>query len=158
MPIFNNLKALETHLKAKINETLMDDVAAAVRKVEQSQIQKTVYDATKPRGYDRRKESGGLVDPDNITAELSGDGVLKIRNVTKPNMEYETSMEYDDDLPSLIEYGDGYDGMEYDYDRSDGTDYEYKNPRPFTENTRNELIKTKQHIIALQKGLNRRGI
>jgi hypothetical protein len=158
MPAFKSLKDLEKHLKTAINEVLKNEAAHAVKKVEQQNIQETVYNSTEPRVYYRRGYNHGLIDERNMKSELIEDGVLEVVNITRPNKSYKNSLPVTADLPELIEYGDGYNNMNYSWRRSDGTDYEYKQPRPFTENTINELWLNEEHKEALKRGLEKKGI
>ena len=140
-------------MKPRIDKALKDDVAHAVIKVEQRNIEKAVYGATAPRVYERRKYAGGLIAESSFKADLVGDGELLVRNAAGPNKRYKNSLPVTADLPALIEYGDGYDDMRYNWKRADGTEWEYRQPRPFTKNAADELRAKKQHVAALKHGL-----
>ena len=158
MPAFKNMNSLNSFLLTAVSEVLEKDAARAVKKVERRNIEQTVYDATKPRVYKRRGHDWGLADERNMKSEILQDGVLRITNVTKPNKKYKDSLPVTADLPELIEYGDGHNNMNYTWSRSDGTDHEFKDARPFTKNTAEELKSQKQHITALKHGLKNRKI
>jgi len=158
MPTFKSFDEISAYLQPRINRALKENVARAVVKVEQRNIELTVYGATDPRVYKRRKYNFGIISEKNIVSVLTEDGTLAVRNVTGPNKTYRKSLPVSADLPALIEYGDGFDDMHYTWRRADGTEWEYRQPRPFTEKTADELDKKGQHILALKQGLKAQGI
>lgn len=156
MTIQDALRKVNRQLMPKINNALSREVFATVRDAEISAIEKEVYD---PQEYRRRMASGGLADPDNIVIEggAATGGRLSVINVTPLNpvgFKNRRSVTTDKDLPSLVEYGDGYRGYHYDF-ASDG---DYMGPRPFTAKAAENLKKSGDHVKALKDGLRRQGI
>lgn len=164
MPTFKNLEEMAKYLaKNQIKKALENEVAEKVRDLEQLNIDSQVYerynivDGTQqePYIYQRRYDDGGLRDRKNMTAatkETSNGVQLSVENVTKGK---------DDNfvIAGLIEYGDGFDGMNYTYkENRDGTSYQYLNSRPFTKSTIQELKETGEHVKALAEGLKKQDI
>lgn len=159
MTIQDAFKKVNRQLMPKINNALSKEVFATVRDAEVASIEKEVYEVYDPQEYRRRMAAGGLADPDNIVIEggVATGGRLSVINVTPPNpggCKNRRSVTTDKDLPSLVEYGDGYHGYHYDFS-SDG---DYMRPRPFTEKTAENLKKSGAHVKALKDGLRRQGI
>jgi hypothetical protein len=153
------LSQLKQELNSRIQATLLDEVATAVRKVEAESIETYVYDVYEPKEYERRRFDGGLQDPKNMIAEINHNAnggqnlnTLEIFNVTTG--KYEPN-KY---IAGLVEYGDGYGGMRYQPFWGDANTYPYKNPRPFTRGTIAFLSLEKQHVKALKQGLSKRGL
>lgn len=155
-------------IQSAINNTLENEVFEEVKETELRHIQTDVYGVYKPKDYFRRGANTGMLDPNNIVImDESGNssvsnGNLSVVNITPPKAytpDGEASI--NKDLPELIEYGheDYLDktptGRGYDYPF--GKDTAFLEPRPFTENTIDELQTTKAHIVALKKGLSSKG-
>ena len=158
MASFKNLKDLIKYATEKVNESLGDEVASMVKDKQQEHINDDVYmqynvvdgQRKEPYRYERRYFEGGLIDRDNIVAEVK-DGTLTVTNVTEGKDGL-------DNLAKLIEYGDGQGGQyNYKYNRDDTQD-QYLSPRPFIENTRKEIAEKALHKKALIEGLKKRGI
>lgn len=159
MTLQDALKKVNGQLMPKINNALYKEVFAKVRDAEVSAIEKEVYEVYDPQGYRRRMASGGLSDPKNIVIEggAATGGRLSVVNVTPPNpggCKDRKFVTTDKDLPSLVEYGDGYRGYHYDF-ASDGA---YMGPRPFTETAAENLKKSGAHVKALKDGLRQQGV
>lgn len=159
MTLQDALKKVNGQLTPKINNALSKEVFAKVRDAEVSTIKKEVYEVYDPQRYRRRMASGGLSDPKNIVIEggAATGGKLSVINVTPSNpggCKNRKFVTTDKDLPSLVEYGDGYQGYHYDF-ASDGA---YMGPRPFTETAAENLKKSGAHVKALKDGLRRQGI
>lgn len=159
MTLQDALKKVNGQLMPKINNALSKEVFAKVRDVEASAIEKEVYEVYDPQEYYRRMASGGLADPKNIVVEggVATGGRLSVINMTPPNpggCANRRLVTTDKDLPSLVEYGDGYHGYHYDCP-SDG---DYMGPRPFTETAAENLKKSGAHIKVLKDGLRRQGV
>lgn len=150
--VVNNFNALTKEIQKRIDKSLKNEVFEEIRDVEQKNIDEYVYDVYQPKIYKRRETNGGLIDDKNIVGELIKSGELEVTNVTKPNSDYNGTT--NKDLPYLIENGLGEKGYKYDYP----ADLPYVYPRPFTEKTKEELIKTKKHVKALEKGLKNNGL
>lgn len=159
MTLQDALKKVNRQLMPKINNALSKEVFAEIRDAEVSTIEKEVYEVYDPQEYRRRMASGGLADPKNIVIDggVATGGRLAVVNMTPPNpggCKNRRSVTTDKDLPSLVEYGDGYHGYRYDF-ASDGA---YMGPRPFTETAAEDLKKSGAHVKALKDGLRRQGI
>ena len=154
---FKSLKDLEKYLQQQVNKSLEKNVTPVVKKIMIEQIEDTVYSAYSPSEYKRRGQDEGLADPENIGGVMVGN-TLEIINATAANpdiyihgVKYE-SINADDYLTPIIEYGQGYEF------HSDDGDSGYEQPRPFIENSRETLRQTKVHVKALKKGLRESGI
>lgn len=154
MPKFTNTKSLLAYLQSAIDDVLTEDVFPVVREKEVDTIMDVVYSQPTSGYYRRRGEYEGIGDPYNI--EIRGDvaknGILSVVNVTVPNPYLNGSnanggyASQNKDLPSVIEYGRG-----YDY---------WKKPkkRPFTAKTIERLKESDEVRTALKNGLKSRGI
>jgi hypothetical protein len=164
MAAFKNLKDLEKFLNQKIKKAMENEVAEKVRDIQQEKIDEEVYDVynvvggshQEPYVYERRCDQGGLRDRRNMVADVkeSNNGVeLSVENITKAKDQSDIN------LVGLIEYGDDSQYGYYEYKTNrDGTSWQYRQPRPFLQETRNHLSKTGEHVEALKKGLKRQGI
>jgi hypothetical protein len=164
MPEFSTLKQLEAYINKQMRDVLQNEVAEKVKDVEQRNIQDEVYEGYvtsqaggQPYIYQRRRTNGGLQDKKNMKSKVknlgSGQGVeLSVENVAKGK---------DDKfrLDTLIEYGDGTDGKEYEYKTNrDGTADQYLRGRPFTNETVKELESSNEHVHVFKNGMKSRGI
>jgi len=147
-----NLSELRKYIEKCIEDSLKNEVFEAIKNIELKHVKEDVLSVYSPKEYQRRSH-GGIDDKNNITHEKLKNGVLKVKNITKFNSEYETE-NAGLGLPLLIEYGHGESGYFYDYASSD----DFTNPRPFTENTIQEIKDSKQHIDAFKQGLKRNKI
>lgn len=166
---------MKRHIEQQVAKTLGAEVADVVRDVQKEAIQKVVYDVyPQTVKYDRRKENGGLADEDNMAAFIKGT-TLTIRNITRPNEEYDvfgdaatsyTSQFAEDgcersyvyDLPALVEYGDSGVVGGYTHKHSSmPSGPTFLEPRPFVAQTRKELRQHKYHVNALAYGLTKAG-
>lgn len=154
MPTFSSLQDLTRYVQDNINEVLEDEVLNAVRTAMLRHVEADVYDKYSPREYVRRREDGGLSDPDNIVSDLASDGVVWIGNSAEFSQD-PPSDNYGWELSGLIEFGDGWDEYYYEHPKPNAA---FLKPRPFISNTRRELKSTKPHIAAMKKGLQSRGI
>lgn len=158
MPSFNSLSDLEKYIRGAIKNSLKNEVFETVRDVEQQHIDDDVYGVYKPAMYKRRKTDRGLIADDSIKKTMIGDDTLQVTNIAKPNpIGYPQSQvtTKGKNLAMLVEGGDGASGF-YDFPSDD--EDAYMNPRPFTQNTIEELATTGKHIKALQDGLKRNKI
>lgn len=173
---FNNVEDLERYLNSSLVNALQNDVYETVKEVQQKNIQAEVYDKyhinedgelTEPFYYKRRYKDGGLISDENIVPVITSDNnqvELIVENRTKgaqrkndfDNSSGNLNGEY---IAELIEYGDGYNGLEYDYKNNrDNTGWQYLRPRPFIEKTVEELQRTNLHTKALKRALKKSGI
>lgn len=163
MPEFDKVSELMKYVQKEIADSLEKDVVPEIKNIEREEIQKVVYDAYNnlgtvridPYEYQRRMDHGGLSDPNNMieVVEIVGNEViLSVANKTKgqDNPSYY--------IAELVEYGDGYNGMEYDYKQNrDNTAYQYLNPRPFTAETVKRLESQGIHMQKLIDSLKGKG-
>lgn len=159
MDLATTLKELFAQIEQKINDTLQDEVKDKIKEFELKHIESDVYDKYEPKMYSRRRENDGLLDGENIKGELVSNGVLVVTNETMANPDLpngrqsKNSGEY---LTPIIESGQGYN--DNFPDTGDYLGRYYKVPRPFIENTRQELKSSKAHKTALMVGLKKRGV
>lgn len=154
MPRFRNTGRLFSYIRGAIDDTLSQEVFAVVQETEIDAIMEVVYSTSTSGYYRRRGDAEGMGDPYNI--EIVGgyaqNGILSVVNVTVPNPylngwnESGGYASQNKNLPEVIEYGKG-----YDY---------WKKPkkRPFTAKTIERLQESGEHVKALKKGLEFRGI
>lgn len=149
MAVHKGFKLLEKEIRKLINETLDDDVATTVKDVNSQEVEKTVYSAGDPIIYQRRDArfgTGSLGDPNEMNHTVRN-GVLKVTNDAEPYYsDSENGLNNNWSLAENIEWGYG--------DRENW----YNQPRPFTENTKEELLSSKKHIEAMKRGLKKRGV
>lgn len=162
MATVNSINELKKYLNKYIQEVLDENVAPVVKNKEQEKVITEVYDKYSPSTpdgepfkYERRGWNGGLADQKNMKHQVknTANGVeLSVENVTKGKDENFR-------LDTLIEYGDGTDGKEYEYKTNrDGTAYQYLQGRPFTKSTIEELEQSGEHIQAFVRGMKGKGI
>ena len=156
MPDFKDMKTLMNYVQKKVDLSLQNEVFKAVRDVEIEHIESDVYaEYPNPIDYERRKDDGGLTDLDNYECVVNN-GTMYMTNTTNSNDEYGTEKE---NLIGLIEYGDNRGYGRYDFPEEEkkrkNKRYKYLKPRPFIQNTREDLEENKQHLFALKKGLNK---
>lgn len=163
---FNNIREFEQYFNknmiSAMKDVMLNDVGHIVKVVEQRNIVEEVYlkytpdsPLRQPWIYKRRRQDGGLMDMRNMLATVTDvpNGVLlSVENLTRG---YNQTMLLD----TLIEYGDGYGGKEYDYkENRDDTAWQYLRARPFTKATIQELRETKGHVTAFRQGMEEYGI
>jgi hypothetical protein len=157
---FKNLEELIKHLNIQMRDVMNNEMAQMVKKKESESVVKNVYEAYQPDNgepfvYERRKTNGGLADERNMKHKVKNvvNGVeLSVENKTKGK---------DDNfqLDTLIEYGDGTDGKEYDYKTNRiSTQDEYLRGRPFTEKTEEAILQSDEHVKIMRNGLKAKGI
>ena len=144
---YDDVDELLRDIKSDIQDTLLDEVLDEVKRIEIEHVRDDVFGVYKPSIYERRN-SGGIDDPDNIVGELY-DMRLEIDNITQFNTGYGTfNKGYN--LSELINDGSRLEGYFYDYPG------EFNNPRPFIDNTIDDIERTDDVENALAKGLKRR--
>lgn len=150
---YSSIDALLADVQKDINQTLQNEVMDAVRDVELKHIKRDVLDAYTPTVYERRTDSG-IEDPNNIVGTVK-DNKLTVDNVTTFNDGYLTQ-NHGVGLAYMINEG-GNSKHDYEYGfRS--VEAPYAKPRPFIDNTIEELDKTEVIEDALAKGLKKYGI
>jgi hypothetical protein len=157
---FKNLTELNKYLNQQMREVMENEMAAMVKKKESESVEKNVYEAYQPENgkpfvYERRKTNEGLADERNMKHKVKNikDGVeLSVENTTK-------GKDQNFRLDTLIEYGDGTDGKEYQYKTNRlNTADEYLRDRPFTEKTEESIAQSNEHVEVMKNSLKSRGI
>ena len=151
--ICKNLKELEKELYKRINIALDTDVTDIVKDVMTDHIIQDVYEAYEPTVYQRRYTNGGLLDPDNIIATLGNNGEMLVQNVAMGNEYYYIpsikrsfrSANADKFISPIIEYGIDYDVVGVF-------------PRPFMQNTHDDLEQNHYHTQAMKQSLKKQGL
>lgn len=167
----SSIKELEALLKKKINSVLQTDVANLVKKKEQQHAYEDVYGAYTSLSrcvmrYRRRGEGGGIVDMSNMKV-YPGDMQVEISNETHFNPAFGAHTEccrpfigpenHGNELALLIEQGDGGGGYIYNYPFPNGFG-DFTPPRPFIQNTREELKNTPDLRKCIVNGLRLLGV
>ena len=134
--VVSDLGALKELLKTVVNEALEYDVAPEVQIMLSENAQRDVYDAYKPFVYGR---SYSLTDGAAETYDVKSSGDMKVEvSVNHP-------------YGKLIEYGDGVDGMHYDYPYNrNNTEDQFLRPRPFYRHTKEQLENGKYKELMAQ--------
>lgn len=153
MSSFSSFRDLINYVQRKIDDVLINEVTNEVKRVELKHIAEDVMQVYIPKQYERR-DTGGIEDPDNINGELVRPGTLEVKNTTTFSPDPESN-NFGTGLVGLIEHGDGWNGHRYEYGNNNA---EYKGPRPFVQNTKNDLKNNSKHIEALKKGLKKHNI
>lgn len=144
---YNDVDALLKDLKSDIEDTLMDEVLAKVRDIELKHIEDDVLSVYSPQIY-KRRAFGGIDDSDNVVGTVK-DMQLIVDNITPFNEEYGT-YNHGIELADLINAGEKRSGYYYDFDG------DFTQPRPFIDNTIDEIEQTDNVEKALAKGLKKR--
>ena len=167
--ICKNLKELEKELYKRINTALDTEVADTVKEVMTDHIVQDVYDKYHPKMYMRRyNQSGnainspfddtdntGLLDPNNIVSTIDGEGGLLVENITLGSKYYfyggerRISDNAGEPIVGVIETGQGYDIGGWAYDGV---------PRPFIQNTHDDLKQNHYHTEAMKRSLKKQGL
>ncbi len=145
--LYDDVEELLKSLEADIEDTLMHEVLDEVKEIELRHVEDDVFDVYKPKIYERR-DSGGINDPDNIVGTVQN-MELEVENITPFASGYGT-WNRGIGLTELINDGNSTSGYFYDYPG------EFNQPRPFLDNTIEEIERTDDVEDALAKGLNKR--
>lgn len=130
----SNLNELKKYVDSKVKKTLINEVAPHVKERLQDHVDSDVY-IYEPKKYHR---TGQLRDEIDIVETEVGVKVFPTRS------------EYDRNIPEIIETGKGYMYSGYGYD--------YEHPRPFAQNTKEELKKKRTHVVKMKQGLQKQGL
>lgn len=144
---YDEIEELLKDIKSDIQDTLCDEVLDEVKRIELEHVRDDVFSVYLPKIY-RRRNSGGIDDPDNIVGELY-DMRLEVDNDTRFNDDYGT-YNHGIGLADLINDGNSTHSYFYDYPG------EFNSPRPFIDNTIDEIERTNDVEEALAKGLKKR--
>ena len=145
--LYDDVEELLKSLEADIEDTLMHEVLDEVKEIELRHVEEDVFDVYKPKIYERR-DSGGIDDPDNIVGTVQN-MELEVENITPFASGYGT-WNRGVGLTELINEGNSTSGYFYDYPG------EFNQPRPFLDNTIEEIERTDDVEDALARGLNKR--
>lgn len=145
--LYDDVEELLKSLEADIEDTLMHEVLDEVKEIELRHVEDDVFDVYKPKIYERR-DSGGINDPDNIVGTVQN-MELEVENITPFASGYGT-WNRGIGLTELINDGNSTSGYFYDYPG------EFNQPRPFLDNTIEEIERTDDVEDALARGLNKR--
>ena len=136
-------------MRLDIEDTLSKEVFDEVRQIEMEHIHHDVLNIYHPKLYERRG-IGGIDDPRNIIGTVK-DMVLTVDNVTEFNTKGFT-WNKGNNLADLINEGEGgVSHLYYDYPGK------FTRPRPFLDNTQEEIDRTNRVDRALEKGMKKRG-
>ena len=141
---YDDIEELYADLLNEIKNTVADEIAKEMKKIEQKVIDRNVYSAFNPKVYERRKDGGGLRSESNMVADIStdSDGVtIEVKNMTTGNERYNDYCA--GEIQPLIESGS------YTWN---GT---MPPPRPFIDDTQKEVDKKIDKIV--EDALNKLG-
>lgn len=145
--LYDDVEELLKSLEADIEDTLMHEVLDEVKEIELRHVEEDVFDVYKPKIYERR-DSGGIDDPDNIVGTIQN-MEMEVENIAPFASGYGT-WNRGVGLTELINNGNSTSGYFYDYPG------EFNQPRPFLDNTIEEIERTDDVENALARGLNKR--
>lgn len=132
-----DLKNFLAQFQESIGKALSNNVAKVTKETMSRHVKDDVYKVyPDPTMY---KRTGELANVDNIECNLINDSTLVVENVRSDG---------DRNVAEIVETGKGY-----------MYDFRYSNvPRPFIENTREDLRSTGAHVDALVRGMKQQGI
>lgn len=145
--IYDDVDSLLKDLKSDIEDALACEVLDKVKEIEIRHVKEDVFSVYSPSIYERRS-TDGLDDPQNIVGEVR-DMQLEVDNITEFNNDYGT-YNHGIGLADLINDGERRSGFYYDYPGA------FENPRPFIDNTIEEIERTSSVEDALAEGLKKR--
>ena len=146
---YDDIEELLKDVRLDIEDTLSKEVFDEVRQIEMEHIHSDVLNSYHPKVYERRS-TGGIDDPRNIVGTVN-DMTLTVDNVTSFNSGYST-YNSGNNLADLINEGSGgASHLYYDYLGA------FEAPRPFLDNTQEEIDRTNRVDRALEKGMKKRG-
>jgi hypothetical protein len=161
MPKVNSIAEALKLVRENVQSTLFEEVAQTIKEVEIKHVNEDVY-SREPSGiYNRRYSHGGIGDIANLEQYVehgANSDTLGISNNTKFNpyingvngdLGFSRNSGYG--LEGLIEHGDGWNGITYDWAEGEPA-------RPFIQNSINDLKASKEHVRALAEGLRKRGL
>ena len=131
MRILSNLAEILASIKIKTQDTLNNEIADKIKETEVKKAEEDVYSVYSPKVY---KRSYGLKNIDYMDVSQYGEVGIEVSN--------------NEGHADIVESGDGY---QYDF--------EYNGvPRPFQQNTIDELMENGEINKMLINGLRKRGI
>ena len=137
MAEIKSLQDLEKEVNKRINRCLRDDIAPLIKHEIQKSVDENVYEVYDPIIYERRKEEGGLMDVQNMTAIYEDCGVDVYNDASAVGKNF-------DPLDEKIEYGYGY------------MDKAYNVGRPFMDKAQDNVNSRADEIVRLlSKAINK---
>lgn len=127
-------------LKKDISVVAKDYVEPLLKDITYESIQRYVYDVYTPKVYKRRADSNAFGSITSLKTETKGTytTVVKVENIARgKNGRHKR-------LDAIIETGVGYD-------------FNFSMPRPWALRTEQRLLKSGEHLKALEKGLKSKG-
>ena len=103
---YDDIEELYADLLNEIKNTVADEIAKEMKKIEQEVIDRNVYSVFSPKVYERRKDDGGLRSEDNMVEGISIDGdsvIVEVENMTTGNERYNDY--WKGEIQPLIESG-----------------------------------------------------
>ncbi|MBP1559841.1 MAG: hypothetical protein J6C96_01165 [Oscillospiraceae bacterium] len=132
---FKNLDSLFKHIQKQVQDTMVNEVADAVKDNMAEAVQTSVYDVYSPMYYKRRMQNGGLIDKDNMEVTETPDGII-VRDVAPLD-----NGRRDFSLDEIIVNGLGNQPFS----------------RDFYSQCKENLEQNNDHVEALKQGLKKRG-
>lgn len=145
---FKEWDDLMNDIKSDIDDVLSEEVFDEVWDIEIEHIQLDVFNQYTPEIYERRN-TNGIDDPRNIVG-YEKNMHLSVVNEAQFNDGYGT-YNHGYGLPQLINDGNSRNGFFYDYPGV------FNAPRPFIDNAKYEVERSKRVDDAFEKGMKRRG-
>ena len=133
---YDDIEELYADLLNEIKNTVAEEIAKEMKKIEQEVIDRNVYSAFSPKVYERRKDDGGLRSEDNMVEGISIDGdsvIIEVENMTTGNERYNDY--WKGEIQPLIESG------------SYMWNGKMPPPRPFIDDTQREVDKRIDKIV-----------
>ncbi|WP_142385269.1 hypothetical protein [Bacillus sp. UMB0728] len=137
------MKELEKFLNQTIQDSLKTDVSKKIVKVAEDRVQKDVYNVYTPKEYTR---SGELKKSFEVKEIPNG---IEIENTRKDGNR---------EIDEIIEYGHDKSAQGYEYPAYYPGGDNFTQPRPFIENTRQQILNENIHADELRKSLNKKGL
>lgn len=158
MPNFKNLKELEDYMRKRVLPTAMEEVGEKIEDKLKTRITKDVYNSYTPEQYDRTYELR-----DSITStepvDISGTIYVEVKHddslihAVPPN--HHMSIVNNSDVSSFIGQWINYGDVPNIFnDRN----YVWMNPRPYMDNTKEEIRKFKLLKKELKKSIRKLNI
>ena len=145
MSFLQHYATYRAKLISDVRESLLNETAQAVSDVMAQKLMDNVYSyQASPRAMEsRRYDEGGLLDPDNVSADVSGDKDLTL--TVSNNAPFQDA--------SLN--GSGHSLTEVVQEGLSG--YRQPGPRPFMADTESECISSGRALKAFNEGMRKRG-
>lgn len=141
------MSSLIAYLQPIINEVLLDEVSDTVRDEIESSAIEVILNAGEPIWYNRRSStnslgSGGIADKTEMDTILISNGVIEVVDNASSSRPWNNGRT----LAENLEYG--YNDMNNWWDQ----------PRPFIQQSRENLEQNKNHVRSMRDGLRKRGL